>query len=169
MSIKALKCNDVSLAIQKIKKLDLEPIQYKLMDKEEGEGWSLEKVKAISLKYRKYLILKALYTEITISPTRDIDKFWHYHILDTSKYMLDCQNIFGAYLHHFPYLGMRGEEDKKELEVCFQNTKSLYFENFGEDMADELDIVATSNCKTYCGGNIELLANLPRPSLTMIS
>lgn len=135
------------------------------MDKEEGEGWSLEKVKAIAVKYRKFLILKMRYPDITISRSRDIDKFWHYHILDTSKYMTDCNNIFGAYLHHFPYLGMSGEKDKADLEKCFEQTKQLYFENFGEDMTDPNDIVATSNCSTYCGGNIELLANLERPSL----
>ncbi|MGL4759581.1 MAG: glycine-rich domain-containing protein [Patescibacteria group bacterium] len=165
MNITPIKCIDIPAAIEKIKNLDLEPIQFKLMDHEEGEGWSLDKVQAIAIKYKKFLILKALYTEITISPTRDIDKFWHYHILDTSKYMIDCQNIFGVFLHHFPYLGMRGEKDKKDLEQCFENTKALYFENFGENMADQFDLVATSNCSTYCGDNIELLANLERPKL----
>jgi hypothetical protein len=109
--------------------------------------------------------LKLRYPDITISPSRDIDKFWHYHILDTSKYFTDCQNIFGAFLHHFPYLGMRGEKDKSDLIICFENTKQLYFENFGEDMTNEFDIVATSNCSTYCGGNIEILASLERPRL----
>lgn len=73
-----IKCNNIPLAIQQIFELDLEPIQFKLMDKEEGEGWSLEKVQSIVVKYKKFLILKLRYPDITISPSRDIDKFWHY-------------------------------------------------------------------------------------------
>ena len=91
---------------------------------------------------------------------------WHYHILDTSKYMSDCQNIFGNYLHHFPYLGMRGEKDRGALIECFEETKKVYQQHFGSEMGSKNDQVATSTCNTYCGGNIKFLSDLTRPQLS---
>jgi hypothetical protein len=58
-----------------IERLDLGPIMFKLMDPEEGQGWSREKVERMALEYRRYLILLAKYPEHTIAPTKDIDKF----------------------------------------------------------------------------------------------
>lgn len=165
LTVTAIHVKDTKFAISKLKDLDLEPIQFKMMDSEEGEGWSLEKVQKIAIEYKRFLMLKILYPDNTISPTRDIDKMWHYHILDTSKYMVDCNEMFGVYLHHFPYFGMRGESDKADLEKCFAQTKELYRTHFGEDMGIEGDEVATSTCSTYCGGNIEILANISRPKL----
>jgi len=161
-----LPVQDVNRAILEIQNLNLEPIQYKMMDEEEGEGWSKAKTFEIAFQYRNFLILKVLYPKKTISPTRDIDKMWHYHILDTSKYMLDCQNIFGNYLHHFPYLGMRGEKDRVALTVCFEDTKQLFLHHFGVEMGSDNDLVATSTCNTYCGGNIRFLSGLSRPQLS---
>lgn len=60
-----------------------------------------------------------------------IDDFWHLHILDTQKYAEDCQVIFGYFLHHFPYFGMRGEEDAKNLSDSWEETCNLYQNRFG--------------------------------------
>ncbi len=101
--------------MQGIDAISLEPIKFKLMDKEEGEGWSLYKVDMLEKWYKRFLYLCAKYPEKSIVPTKEIDKFWHYHILDTGKYEADCQQAFGYFLHHFPYFGMRGEDDAKQL------------------------------------------------------
>ena len=47
------------------------------------------------------------------------------HILDTRKYAADCEAAFGHFVHHFPYLGLRGEEDTKALEAAFVNMQQL--------------------------------------------
>jgi hypothetical protein len=68
----------------------------------------------------------------------DVDNFWHYHILDTKKYAVDCHNVFGYFLHHFPYVGMRGEEDEQALHRMGDRMRTLYEETFGQDYLHHL-------------------------------
>jgi hypothetical protein len=114
------------------KPLNLEPIKFSLAMREEGPGWSLVKIETLEKWYRRFLFLVKLYPEKTIVPTKDIDIFWHTHILDTKKYMMDCESLFGGYFHHFPYFGMRGEQDRMNLEEAFSETEELYLGVFGE-------------------------------------
>jgi hypothetical protein len=116
-----------------INALDLDPIKVKLMHKESGEGWSLERANAVEFEYRRFLTLMKKYPHEQTSPLVDVDTFWHYHILDTMKYAADCEAVFGYFLHHFPYVGMRGEEDEAALARIGQRMKELYEAEFGED------------------------------------
>jgi hypothetical protein len=113
-------------------KLDLEPIKFSLTQREDGPNWSLKKVEALEIWYRRFLYLSNIYNHKTIVPSKDIDTFWHSHILDTQKYIYDCENLFGRYIHHFPYFGMRGEQDQNQLEIAFKETEDLFFLHFGE-------------------------------------
>src|SRR6266853_697515 len=115
-----------------IQALDLDPIKFKLMDLEEGQGWSREYVDQMAIEYKQFLTLSVKYPEETIAPSKDVDKFWHGHILDTMKYAEDCQNVFGYFLHHFPYFGMRGEEDAANLAEAGRTTQRLYEQEFGK-------------------------------------
>jgi hypothetical protein len=117
---------------QAISELDLEPIKVKLMHEESGEGWSLEKTNAVEFEYRRFLILMKKYPSEQTAPLVDVDTFWHYHILDTMKYASDCDQVFGYFLHHFPYIGLRGEDDEKAHEHVGQRMRELYEETFGE-------------------------------------
>ncbi|WP_229487769.1 glycine-rich domain-containing protein [Pseudoduganella lutea] len=116
-----------------IEELDLEPIKVKLMHRESGEGWSLARANAVEKEYRRFLILMKKYPEEQAAPLMDVDTFWHYHILDTLKYAVDCQAVFGYFLHHFPYIGLRGEEDEEVHQSMGERMKELYEETFGED------------------------------------
>jgi len=118
-----------------IQALDLDPIKFKLMDLEEGQGWSREYVDQMAIEYKRFLTLSVKYPEETIAPSKDVDKFWHGHILDTMKYAEDCQNVFGYFLHHFPYFGMRGEEDAANLAEAGNTTNRLYEKEFGEGVS----------------------------------
>ncbi|MCX7069356.1 MAG: hypothetical protein NTW85_16940 [Methylococcales bacterium] len=53
-------------------------------------------------------------------------------ILDTQKYQEDCELLFGYFLHHFPYFGMRGKEDEENLKMAWTETRQLYKTRFGE-------------------------------------
>ncbi|GGY83730.1 hypothetical protein ACFFTM_05820 [Pseudoduganella plicata] len=66
------------------------------------------------------------------APLQDVDTFWHYHILDTLKYAADCQAVFGYFLHHFPYIGLRGEEDEAAHHRVGERMKELYEATFNE-------------------------------------
>src|SRR5882762_1037407 len=118
--------------IAAIQALDLDPIKVKLMGTDEGEGWSLQYVNQTETEYKRFLTLSVKYPQETIAPSKDVDKFWHGHILDTMKYAEDCQNVFGYFLHHFPYFGMRGEEDAANLTEAGRTTNCLYEKEFGE-------------------------------------
>ncbi len=112
--------------------LDLEPIKFLLVQPETGPGWSIEQVQVQETWYRRFLYLVCLHPEKTIVPTRDIDTFWHIHILDSRKYMADCETLFGRYFHHFPYFGLRGEADKQRMQKAFDETDALFQKQFGE-------------------------------------
>jgi len=111
--------------------LDLEPIKVKLMHKESGEGWTLEHANAVEREYRRFLYLMKTFPQEQAAPLVDVDTFWHYHILDTLKYAQDCQTVFGHFLHHFPYIGLRGEDDLAAHERLGVRMQQLYEETFG--------------------------------------
>src|SRR6266581_4275343 len=127
-----LAARSTEQVIAAIQALDLDPIKFKLMDPEEGQGWSREYVNQMAIAYKRFLTLSVKYPEETIAPSKDVDKFWHGHILDTMKYAEDCQNVFGYFLHHFPYFGMRGEEDAANLAEAGRTTQRLYEQEFGK-------------------------------------
>jgi hypothetical protein len=122
----------VEQVVAAIQGLDLDPIKLKLMDAEEGQGWSRAYVDRMELAYKRFLTLLVKFPGETIAPTKDVDKFWHGHILDTMKYAEDCQSVFGYFLHHFPYFGMRGEEDAANLRAAGENMHAIYQREFGE-------------------------------------
>jgi hypothetical protein len=108
------------------------------MDAEEGQGWTTELCGLAEVEYKRYLTLAKLYPKADIVPNRIMDKFWHQHILDTRAYAGDCNKIFGHFVHHYPYFGMHGEEDKQDLVNAFEQTKVMYKITFMTEMEDAL-------------------------------
>lgn len=117
--------------MQGIDTLDLSMISLKLQDPEEGLGWSQSYCQTIAVEYGRYLALSRRYPERAIVPSKIVDNFWHFHILDTQAYEKDCAQLFGFFLHHFPYFGMRGPEDAQVLGDAYDETLRLYAEHFG--------------------------------------
>ena len=115
-----------------VESLDLEPIKFKIGCKEDGYGWTGEHADRIELAYRRFLVLRAKFPQQQIAPTRDIDAFWHAHILDTRKYAADCERIFGEFVHHYPYLGLLGDQDK--LDQAAVALCQMFVSEFGEEV-----------------------------------
>jgi hypothetical protein len=128
-----------------IKALRFEMLKQKLMDAEEGPGWDRSTCDYAEAEYKRFLFLKLLYPSKEIVPNRAVDQFWHQHILDTVAYAADCDAVFGAFLHHFPYFGMNGAEDEQNLIDAFEETKRLYLLHFNEEFAGE-----SVKCRTKC-------------------
>ena len=119
--------NDFAL----IAALDLSPIKTKLMHRESGEGWSLDHANAIETEYRRFLYLMKAFPHVQTAPLVDVDTFWHYHILDTMKYARDCEQAFGYFVHHYPYLGLMGENDAELQQQAGERMRELYESTFG--------------------------------------
>lgn len=126
---------DVRKSLKAVEQLDLGPIMFKLVHGDEGPKWSIAQVQVAERWYKRFLILNLKYPNAVIVPNKIIDQFWHQHILDTRKYAQDCESVFGAFLHHFPYFGIRDEQDARNLGHAFQQTKELFRSEFGEGLS----------------------------------
>lgn len=120
----------VEAALARVEALDFSMLKHKLG---EEKGWSPEHQSEVENLYRKFLALNVVYADRKICPTGPVDEFWHAHILDTRAYEADCNYLFGQYLHHFPYFGMRGPDDFAELQTAFDQSKELFIRHFGID------------------------------------
>ena len=121
---------------------DLNPIKIKLSHVESGEGWSLERVEAAETEYRRFLYLLKTFPKVEMAPQKDVDTFWHYHILDTMKYARDCEQIFGYFLHHYPYLGMEGENGLELQQQAAERICELYQATFKVPYAGAAELPA---------------------------
>ena len=124
---------EVAAAIQA---LDLESVKLRLMDPELGEGWTREYADSVATAYKTYLTMVAKYQEHAedIMLAKDVDEFWHTHILQTMKYSDDCQRVFGTYLHHNPHVGPRTAADLQKRNELADKTRRLYAREFGSDL-----------------------------------
>lgn len=129
--------SDPATISELIDNIDLTMVKRKLMDTDEGLGWGEDRACFAEARYRRFLYMTQAYPDRSIVPARDVDQFWHQHILDTRAYASDCARAFGSFLHHFPYFGMRGDADARNLDASFEGTKALYAELYGEDYCIE--------------------------------
>ncbi len=127
--------NTPEQAVEAIFALNFDQIKSKLMHETEGYGWTQQQADQSEVEYKRYLVLLIKYPEETIVPSVYADKFWHGHILDTIKYAEDCDNIFGHFLHHYPYFGLRGEQDAANQTVAADTMRRLYEKEFGQPKA----------------------------------
>jgi len=123
----------IDQVIAAIEALDLEPVKRRMMDVELGEGWTREYAQGVERGYRNYLTMLASYQEDAedIVLSKDVDEFWHTHILQTIKYTEDCERVFGQYLHHNPHIGERKPEDLEKKAALTEKTRRLYQKKFG--------------------------------------
>lgn len=132
-----LRC--IFTGFPEIDNLNLNRIVAKSLDAESGFGWEFEEAEAISNMYRVFLFLCKMYPNEILVPPREVDKFWHLHILDTRNYIADCAKIFGGYLHHFPYAGLEGTKLSKVDELILRiKTLKLVKKHFPELIEDDL-------------------------------
>lgn len=93
--------------------------------------WTLPDAKHCCKLYKNFLILQKIHINEGLVPTREIDEFWHNHILFTKQYLTDCTHIFGRYLHHAPAMP---HDNLQELADNYQKTKDYYLQEFNEPL-----------------------------------
>jgi len=91
-----------------------------------------------------------LYPQQKIVPTVEIDRVWHHHILDTSKYAADCEMLFGRFIHHFPYLGQSG--DRQQWQQAFSQSQTLFHKHFGIDILSQNKEDTAAPCEPLVEG-----------------
>lgn len=124
----------------------------KILQIKQGE-WSLDRAQKAVDNYKRYMAVTKALGGVQLVPNGDIDEIWHIHILDTRAYMKDCNNLFGEYLHHYPYFGMLGEENEWQWLDVQSASESLWHELFGEALYG-LDSVA-QKCPQACPCHID--------------
>jgi len=118
--------------LERVQALNLERITRKV---ERKLGWDADRANQAEQQYRRYLALLLLYPEEPIAlPSNDADEIWHGHILDTPAYQEDCEELFGAYLHHVPSYG--SAEEKVKMASAREQTEALYQRHFGNGQQD---------------------------------
>src|SRR6267378_2957161 len=118
----------IAQVIAAIRALYLEPIRLRVMDPELGEGWTREYAESVERAYRNYLVMLVKHPEDVedIVVSKDVDEFWHTHILHTMKYTEDCEKVFGTYLHHNPDVGGRAPAEIERKAALVEKTRRLY-------------------------------------------
>ena len=153
--INCLQCKTYLMTIllaqrQKINAIDMKPLLWKLR----RTHWQLtdSELLMIETEYRRFLILCQKYPDAKLSPTRNMDKIWHEHILDTKNYFKDCESIFGKYLHHRPYFGpYSGDTVWNEMDTSHDLLYELYLAEFGEKPKEDCEIFIEIGMKrSYC-------------------
>ena len=136
-----------------VAELDLERIVWKVMNNPYGPEMSLTDVMDAVHQYRRFLTLKVRYPDAQLVPTDDIDLIWHSHILDTINYQIDCEMLFGRFLHHSPYFGNYGDDSQEQMSDMFDFTSELWVKEFGHVLqAPEIFRCKDKKChvKTDC-------------------
>ncbi|PAX59650.1 glycine-rich domain-containing protein-like [Brunnivagina elsteri] len=120
---------------RKLNQLDLQVISKKLTSNSKNFQWTEEEIKSAILRYKMFLCLHFLFPNTELVPTVEIDQVWHTHILlNTAKYIENCQELYGYILHHYSPADDNLEISHKCQETAFALTKHLFLEIFGIDI-----------------------------------
>jgi hypothetical protein len=146
-------------ALAAIHALDLECIKVRMMDQEIGKGWTRAYADAVERRYKRFLVLAVKYPDLAeeLVIDRDVDEFWHAHILHTVKYAEDCEHVFGCFLHHRPHRRTGSDSEAAERALRAQRTRVLHKLEFGGDTGGSVREdyayrgAAAMPEKAYCG------------------
>jgi hypothetical protein len=139
---------------QKLDGLDWDLISKNLISSHTQHQWTAEKLQSAINLYKMFLCLHFLFPDIELAPTPEIDRLWHTHILlNTAKYIHDCQQLYGYTLHHYSAVGDKLEMIPQHQQLAFDVTKTLFAEIFGVDILQ--------NCGSHWGDCLTLPQQLP--------
>lgn len=88
-------------SLQKLRDFNLAPVTKRMRERH-----GVENAKELENKFRRFvkaqLQMKRDGEDQPLSPHPEIDEYWHEFILDTPRYQLFCEEIFGKFRHHIP-------------------------------------------------------------------
>lgn len=120
------------------------------------QDWTDEQRRTSLRRYVQWLTLKRDNPRSRLAPTRDIDLFWHLHMLRPVAYHRDCMRLIGRILDHDGGFG-KGEGELPQLQEVFTITAEMWEARFGAPYREDgmwiRDAVATDcchDCKDRC-------------------
>jgi hypothetical protein len=116
------------------------------------QDWPQEQRARSLERYIKWLMLKQQHPAARMAPTRDIDLFWHLHMLSPVAYHRDCIQLFGHLLDHDGGFG-KGPGELPQLQEVFTRTATWWEETYGEPYREDgryMRDVEMTNCWHDC-------------------
>ena len=93
-------------------------------------NWTPSYAQRVIGEYKRFAFL-AVAAGHPVSPSEDVDQFWHLHLTYSENYWkIFCPEILGRPLHHQPTQGGQAEGDK--FEAWYRRTLESYQTFFGE-------------------------------------
>lgn len=133
----------------------------KIVEVKDGT-WDLARAEDAVRNYKRYMAVTKALGGVQLVPNGDIDEIWHMHILDTRAYTRDCEQLFGEYLHHYPYFGMLGEENRSQWLAVQSESAALWQALFGQSLYG-VDQTA-QKCPQACPCNIDQVSTGSSPA-----
>ena len=115
----------VQEAQRRLVQWDLEPVKQYCIRK--GVYPNGERLDRIEVEYRRFIAMCA--TEKVITMSKEIDDFWHVHILFSDDYTAMCHWLGMQYIHHNP---CQSDGEVDALADGYHDTLRFYEEQFGE-------------------------------------
>lgn len=104
---------------------DLSFVKDRLIDKYE---WNSSDTEERVIEYKKFMSLFVL-GKGPFGMTEPIDSVWHEHMLFSFDYMMLCNALVGAYIHHWP-MGVK-ETRLRQEDDYEHNTRPTLEKNYG--------------------------------------
>lgn len=98
--------------------------------------------------YERFLLLIQQHRDVSVAPTRAIDRMWHLHMLHPRAYAADCNALYGEVLDHDGGFGATPEEEPI-LRATFEETARLWEAMFGTPYVGA-PTACTRNCVSRC-------------------
>ncbi len=95
-------------------------------------GWDKPMCEKVKFEYERFMELRA--TNHNLSPSDQIDKFWHTHILDTNSYLTYCLTKWNRVIHHNP----AESQDQLARAIRLGNTLIAYKQTYGNFIHPEV-------------------------------
>lgn len=113
------------------------------------QDWSEDQRQRSLKRYERWLQLKLRHPKARLAPTRDIDMFWHLHMLSPVAYYRDCMRMFGRILDHDGGFGT-GPGELPQLQAVFTSTAYLWEAAYGEAYREDGRFMCEAAEMTNC-------------------
>ena len=84
-------------------------------------------------EYKKFIALCASSRTTGLGIARELDEFWHAHLMFTKDYESMCDQVKGSFIHHNPADEEESDGSRKQkVLVGYTKTYELYVNSFGD-------------------------------------